>query len=180
MRKLLALLAVAGVATLGTAACSDGDESSDTTARSSSEDASEGSGDSDGFSVETPEGQVSISLDGELPPNWPEDFPAPKSSDVAGSGSLAGSSSGVLVGVYTTRESAEDAFDAYTGDDELNASEVKKVDPGDTFLGTMTISGTYDGSITVTSVGGTTYVVVVLSTDGGGSDTTDSTTTTTS
>ena len=42
------------------------------------------------FQVSTPNGQVSLSLDGQLPPNWPSQFPVPAGAKAAGSGSLGG------------------------------------------------------------------------------------------
>ena len=53
------------------------------------------------FQVSTPNGQVSLSLDGQLPSNWPSQFPVPAGFKVAGSGSLGGSSSATLVAAYT-------------------------------------------------------------------------------
>lgn len=172
MRKLITVLAITGLAMALLAGCSS-DDSSDgtsTTAATSSTTKDRGRQDSKSFSVETPDGQASISLDGRLPPNWPADFPAPAKSEVAGSGSVAGSSSGVMVGVYTTKQSGSDTFNAYKADSALKPSEVKSVSPGSTFLGTMKIGGSQDGSVTVTSIDGTTYVVVVLRTAGGGTD----------
>lgn len=177
MRKLLLMAMVVLGLSVVAVACSN-DESSSTTTTTTREDSSKsvsgGSG-SKSFSVETPEGQASLSLDGELPPNWPKDFPAPKQSEVAGSGSLAGESSGAMVGVYTTRQSAADVFDSYKSNAELEPSDVKSLSPGGAFVGRMEIGGAYDGSITVTSVDGTTYVVVVLKGGGGTASTTTST-----
>lgn len=174
MRKFLAIAAICGLS-LAVVACSSDDSSTTTTSKAtttSSRDSSSKSSDESGsknFSVETPEGQASISLDGQLPPNWPTDFPAPKGSEVAGSGSLAGSSSGVMVGVYTTKQSPSDVYDAYKSNSALKASGAKSATIGGVFLGRMSIGGTYDGSITVTAIDGTTYAVVVLK-GGGGSD----------
>lgn len=186
MRKILALVAVCGLS-VALVACSSDDSSSTTTSKvttttskdGSSVTTSGGSG-SKSFSVETPEGQASISLDGQLPPNWPTDFPAPKQSKVAGSGSLAGDSSGVMVGVYTSRQSASDVFDAYKSNSELNPSDAKSVSPGSAFLGRMKISGANEGSITVTALDDTTYVVVVLKGGGGSNSSTNSSSTSTS
>lgn len=181
MRKFLILAVVVCGASLVAASCSSDDSSTTTTtSKESPSKTTSGSSDSKSsgsksFSVETPEGQVSLSLDGELPPNWPKDFPAPKQSKVAGSGSLAGESSGVMVGVYTSRESASDVFDSYKSNTDLKPSDAKSLSPGSAFLGRMKIGGAYDGSITVTSVDGTTYVVVVLKGGGGSASTSSST-----
>lgn len=181
MRRYLALTLVVVVSLAGVA-CSNDDSSSTTSGseEGSSKPTSDKT-DSKTFSVETPEGQASISLDGELPPNWPEDFPAPKQSDVAGSGSLAGDDSGVMVGVYTSRQSGSEVFEDYESNPDLGASDVTTVSPGDAFLGRMEISGSFDGSITVTALDDTTYVVVVLHGGGGsGSESSSSTSTTSS
>lgn len=169
MRRYLAAGVVLGCC-LVVVACSD-DGSSDATTSTAAKDGStettsRGS-DSKGFSVETPEGQVSVSLDGELPPNWPADFPLPKGSKVAGSGSLASATEGVMVGVYTNPSAADDVFGDLRSTSELNPSEVKSISPGGAFLGRMDISGTYDGSVTVTAVDDTTYIIVVLNAAGG-------------
>lgn len=176
MRKFLILAVVVCGVSLVAASCSSDDSSTTTTtSKESPSKTTSGSSGSKSFSVETPEGQVSLSLDGELPPNWPKDFPAPKQSKVAGSGSLAGESSGVMVGVYTSRESASDVFDSYKSNTDLKPSDAKSLSPGSAFLGRMKISGAYDGSITVTSVDGTTYVVVVLKGGGGSASASSST-----
>lgn len=181
MRRLLPAIVLTTVVSVALVGCSSNDSSDSTTttakAPSTKDTATKdiGSNGSKSFSVETPDGQASISLDGELPPNWPKAFPAPARSEVAGSGSLAGESSGVMVGVYTTKQSASDVFDSYKTNGDLKVSDAKSVSPGSVFLGTMKISGTYDGSVSVTSVSGTTYVVVVLR-GGGGSGSASTTT----
>lgn len=128
------------------------------------------------LSVSTPEGDVSLSLDGKLPSDWPKDFPTPDRTEVAGSGSLADNDSGVMVGVYTTKESGQDAFDFYAKDDSLQPTNSKSAGLGSGFLGSVDIGGDYDGSVTVAGVSDTIYIVVVLNTEGTAS--TSSTTTT--
>jgi hypothetical protein len=88
---------------------------------------------SDGFSISTPAGEVSVSLSGDLPPGWPSDFPLPKKTDPAGSGSLGGSSSGTMVGVFSTKESGSDALDFYAGDSSLDPSSKKSAGGSSTF-----------------------------------------------
>ena len=82
------------------------------------------------FQVSTPSGQVSLSLDGKLPPSWPSEFPVPSGAKVAGSGSLGGSSSATLVAAYTTSESAPDAFTFYKDNSKLTAWGQKSVGAG--------------------------------------------------
>jgi hypothetical protein len=114
------------------------------------------------FQVSTPSGQVSLSLDGQLPPNWPSQFPVPSGAKAAGSGSLGGSSSATLVAAYTTSESASDAFAFYTGNSKLTTSDQKSVGTGAHYVGRAKITAPYTGSVTVVSHSGTTYIVIVL------------------
>ena len=114
------------------------------------------------FQVSTPNGQVSLSLDGKLPPNWPSQFPVPAGAMVAGSGSLGGSSSATLVAVYTTSESPSDAFAFYKDNSKLTTSGERSVSAGATYVGRAKITAPYTGSVTVLSHSGTTYIVIVL------------------
>lgn len=171
-KTAVTLLTVVAVG-LGLPACSS--DSSDDSGDSSSTTTTDGpsvSTSSGGFAISTPEGQVSVSLDGDLPPGWPEDFPLPKRTDPAGSGSLANDSSGVMVGVYSTKESGQDAFDFYSDESSLDPSSQTSAGGSSNFLGSMTIAGSYSGSVTVAEVDGSTYMVVILQTDGGAASTT--------
>lgn len=149
------LTAAALVAALvvGGTACSDddGDDAATTTTASSQ-----------GFEVTTPEGQVSLSLDGELPPDWPEDFPLPEGAEAAGSGSLATEESGVRVGVFSTDEAPDEVFAFYTAESSLEPTEPSELGAGEAFLGKVSIGGDYDGSVTVAGSSTTTYIVVIL------------------
>jgi hypothetical protein len=87
------------------------------------------------FQVSTPNGQVSLSLDGQLPPDWPSQFPVPAGAKAAGSGSLGGSSSATLVAAYTTSQAASDAFAFYTGNSKLTTSDKNRWVPGRTTSG---------------------------------------------
>jgi hypothetical protein len=169
------------VTVLAMGACSS--DSGDATTTTTTEKVTTTSEAPKDLSVSTPEGEVSLSLDGKLPSDWPEDFPTPDRTEVAGSGALAGKDSGVMVGVYTTKESGQDAFDFYAKDDSLQPTNPKSAGIGSGFLGSVDIGGDYDGSVTVAGVSDTIYIVVVLNTDGAGSTssstTTASTTTTT-
>jgi hypothetical protein len=162
------------VTVLAMGACSS--DSGDATTTTTTEKVTTTSEAPKDLSVSTPEGEVSLSLDGKLPSDWPEDFPTPDRTEVAGSGALAGKDSGVMVGVYTTKESGQDAFDFYAKDDSLQPTNPKSAGIGSGFLGSVDIGGDYDGSVTVAGVSDTIYIVVVLNTDGAGS--TSSTTTT--
>ena len=114
------------------------------------------------FQVSTPNGQVSLSLAGQLPPNWPSQFPVPAGAKAAGSGSLGGSSSATSVAAYTTSESASDAFAFYKDNSKLTTSDQKSVGTGAHYVGTAKITAPYTGSVTVVSHSGTTYIVIVL------------------
>ncbi|MFZ4518337.1 MAG: hypothetical protein ACOYOP_08105 [Microthrixaceae bacterium] len=172
MRRLVAPLTVPVIALLvvapfGLAACSSDSKSTTTTTTTEKPK---------NLSVSTPAGEVSLSLDGELPPNWPKDFPLPKDTDAAGSGSLGGSDKGVQVAVFTTKETGKNAFAFYTGNSSLNPTKPSSAGIGSAFAGSVDISGTYNGSVTVAGISDTTYIVVVLNTSGTGGGTTTTTT----
>ena len=114
------------------------------------------------FQVSTPNGEVSLSLDGKLPPNWPGEFPVPSGAKVAGSGSVAGSSSGTSVAAYTTSQSPADAFAFYKDNSKLTTSGEKSVGAGSRYVGSAKITAPYTGSVTVVSHSGATYIVIVL------------------
>lgn len=134
------------------------------------------------FDVTTENGQVSLSLDGKLPPGGPKGFPVPSGAKAAGSGSLGGASKTVLVGVYTTTGTAQDAFSFYKGYGQLTVEGSGSVGAGDAYVGTVKLGGTYSGNVTVTAVGASPYIIVVLEGRGasGSSGTTTSTTAATS
>jgi hypothetical protein len=112
--------------------------------------------------VQTPAGQVSLSLDGHLPPNWPTGFPVPSGATPAGSGSLAKGGSGVMVGVYSTAQPPAEVFSFYKSDTALAPTNAKSVGSGDKYVGTLDIGGSYTGSVTVVAAGSGTNIVVTL------------------
>lgn len=114
------------------------------------------------FQVTTPDGQVSVSLDGKLPPNWPSTFPVPPGAVPAGSGSLGGSASTGLVAVYSTATPPAQAFSYYTSNPVLTTSGARSVGVGDGYVGSMRMTAPYTGSVTVAARSDTTYIVVVL------------------
>lgn len=122
------------------------------------------------FAVDTPDGQVSLSLDGKLPPNWPKGFPVPSGATAAGSGSAGGTSSTTMVAVYTTSGSAEDAFNFYKTNSSLTVSDASGAGVGKAFIGKLKVSGEYDGSVTVVGRADSTYIVIVLKSPGAGSN----------
>ena len=174
----ITVVTVLGLGAVSTACSSSSDSSAATTTTAKSSNGTVPKS----FSVSVPEGEVSLSLDGQLPPNWPSSFPVPDGAEPAGSGSLAKSESGVQVGVFSTSQSGKDAFAFYSGDSALSPSNVKSTGIGSAFVGTLTLGGSYEGTVWVGGYDGTTYIVVVLtgsSGAGGTSNTSASTTSTT-
>ena len=152
MRRIM--LAVACFALLGgVLACSDSDDSSDSTTSTASR----------GFEVQTPEGQVSISLSGNLPPNWPDDFPVPSGAEPAGSGSLGDSSQTGFVGVYSSSQTPEDVYNFYRDEADLQVDSASSLGSGSAYLGTVGFSGEWSGYVVVLPSNDETLMVVLLS-----------------
>jgi hypothetical protein len=169
LRSLISLSAVIVVVVV-LAGCGGDDDSASTTSTTSGKS----------VQVETPDGQVSLSLTGDLPPNWPTNFPKPDNATPAGSGSLVNSTAGTLIGVYKTDGSPSDAFDFYKTNTKLDITSSSSAGAGSAFLGTVKLGGSYDGSsVVVAGSGDTTYIVVTLKPGPGGSSTSAGSTTTT-
>lgn len=143
---LVCLLAVLGTGV----ACSDDDSSSKNTTTTTTQ----------GFEVNTPDGQASLSLSGQLPPNWPTDFPVPEGAEPAGSGSLGGTSSTNFIGVYSTSESPQDAYDFYKNNSELTQTGSSSIGS----IGTVSFTGTWSGFVVTTPYNNETLIVISLST----------------
>lgn len=170
---LLALLAAVPASLL--VACSSDDAASTTTTTTTTTTAPRN------FQVSTPQGQVSLSLDGELPPGWPQDFPVPDSAQAAGSGSLGGSDSAVRVAVFDTSESGQDTMDFYADNKDLETKSPSVAGAGENFVGSVELVSPWTGSVTVLSREGSGYLIVTLTGDGsGGTSSTTSSDTTTS
>lgn len=172
MHLRLTAAAAAAVLALGAAACSSNDSATTTTEGSESTTTTTTLPQS--FQVATPDGQVSLSLDGKLPPGWPRDFPVPASAEPAGSGSLGNADTAVRVGVYRTDEGGEETLDFYTQDQDLATTGRTAAGVGESFVGRLSLTSPYTGTINVVSHQGTTYLVITLK-----GDTTASTTSTT-
>lgn len=123
------------------------------------------------FQISTDAGQVSLSLDGKLPPGWPTNFPLPSGAEPAGSGSIGSSSEGVMVAVFSATGSPEDTYDYYVSDAGLTVDSKRSVGVGGAYLGTVTFSGAESGTVTVLPKDGETLIVVILQTDGAGGST---------
>ena len=153
MRIRAAVLALTAVLVLGLAACSSSSKSSSKNSNNST----------NGLHVETPSGQVSLSLNGQLPPNWPSSFPVPNGAKVAGSGSLVNGEAGAMVAVYTTSESPSDTYNFYKSNSSLTITSSKSAGGNNAFLGSVKLGGQYPGSsVTVAALSGSTYIVIVL------------------
>jgi hypothetical protein len=113
-----------------------------------------------------------VSLDGDLPPDWPEGFPIPEGAEAAGSGSLGGSDSTVQVGVFSSDRSAQETFDFYTSNSSLGTDDVSTIGSGSTFVGTVSLTGAYSGQVAVTPAPDGSYIIVVLRTPVAGAPTT--------
>lgn len=163
VRELMAIGAVSAALVLPLAACSSDAKPSSETSTTSTTAAS-----SKSFEVTTADGQISLSLDGNLPPGWPTSFPVPDGASPAGSGSLAKDGSGKLVGVFTGPMSPQDVYDFYKTSTEFTVDDSSSVGAGPAYVGSVKFSGDYTGRVTVLSKGGSTTIVIVLD---AGSDT---------
>lgn len=124
------------------------------------------------FTVATPHGSVSVSLDGKLPPAWPAAFPVPKGATAAGSGSVGGSTTSHMVAVFKTDTSGQDTFNFYKTSSSLGVSGARSVGAGSSFVGQLRLSGSYSGSVTVLDHAGQTLIVIYLETGAGTTTTT--------
>src|SRR4051812_13957568 len=119
-----------------------------------------------GFQVETPGGQVSLSLDGLLPPNWPANFPVAPHATPAGSGSRGDTAQTSLVGVYSTTDAPDQTYRFYASTPAYHVDSSSSIGAGSVFVGKVSFSGALTGNATVVSRNGTTYVIVMLQTPG--------------
>ncbi len=157
VRTVVAIGVVSVALVLPLAGCSSSSKSASTTSTTSTTSGSDKS-----FEVTTADGQVSLSLDGNLPPGWPTTFPVPDGASPAGSGSLVKDGSGKLVGVFTGSMTPQDAFDFYKSSSAYTVDESQSLGAGSAYVGTVKISGTYTGRVTVLSKGGSTTIVIVI------------------
>ena len=144
---------IAVAAALFLVGCSSSHSSSSSTATSSP---------SRSFTVSTPEGSVSLSLDGQLPPGWPSAFPTPAGATSAGSGSVGGSTESHMIAVFQASGTGEDTFNFYKSSSDLTVKNPKSAGTGSAFVGRLELTGNYSGSVTVTGYNNHTYIVVYL------------------
>jgi hypothetical protein len=116
------------------------------------------------FEVNTPAGTVTLSRNGELPPNWPESFPTPSGSTPEGSGSLASDDKNVMIGLFKSPETSKDTFNFYKSNDALTVTSSSSIGISSAYLGTVKLGGDYDGGSVVVVPAGTdsAYVVITL------------------
>jgi hypothetical protein len=158
---LVASIAVVASGALG--ACGGDDSNSSTTTTTAS---------LKNFTVTLPSGQASLSLTGELPPNWPSGFPLPPDTTAAGSGSVGGSSTTQNVAVFKSSRPPKEVYDFYVNNDALHVSDQSAGGVGSTYAGQLKFSGDFQGSLAVVGRGNTTYLVVQLESAGAATTTT--------
>jgi len=153
------MIAIAGlVATIGVGCSSSAKSSTPTTTTLAVE--------TKGFQVETPGGQVSLSLDGLLPPNWPANFPVAPNAAPAGSGSRGDTAQTALVGVYSTTDPPDVTYRYYASTPAYHVDSSSSIGAGSVFVGNVSFSGGFTCNATVVSRSGKTYVVVTLQAPG--------------
>jgi hypothetical protein len=143
------------------AGCSSSGKSSTTTTRKEA-----------GFDIATPDGNASLSLNGNLPAGWPSDFPIPSDAKVAGSGSLSGSSEGGMVAVYTVSGDASNTYDFYKSNTAYTVSSSSSAGIGGAFVGSVQFDGAFAGSATIAGRNSKTYLAIVLKRSSGSTTTT--------
>jgi hypothetical protein len=142
---LLASLAVCTVA--GASACTS----------SSSSDKSRSH-----FEISTADGQVSVSLDGRLPPGWPTNVPVPSGAEPAGSGSLVGKSNGFMIAVYKTTDSPQQVYDYYTTEPSITLTSKSSVGSGSTFVGRVQMTAPVTATTTIFPHDNETLIAITM------------------
>ena len=122
--------------------------------------------------ITTPDGQVTLSLDGELPANWPADVPLPQGSTVAGSGSLSGGTAPARIAVFRTAASPSDAWRSYTSNTDLRTANPSSVGTGSAFVGTVELISPLAARVTVVPGDDGSYVIVTVPGSGAPDETT--------
>jgi hypothetical protein len=117
-----------------------------------------------GFSISTPDGTASLSLNGTLPDGWPSDFPIPEDADVAGSGSVGGADSSTMAAVYTVSGDPSDTFAFYKTNTAFHVTTASGGGAGSAFVGSVQFDGAFTGSATLAGRNSKTYLAIVLKT----------------
>ena len=114
------------------------------------------------LSIITPEGQVTLSLDGQLPPGWPTAFPVPIGATPAGSGSVGSTGKAAAVAVFDSSQTPQQTFEFYRTSRSMTVSSAKAVGAGSAYIGRVTLTRPWSGSVTVIPDGSGSRAVVVL------------------
>lgn len=112
--------------------------------------------------VSTPEGQVSVSLNGKLPPNWPSNTPVPPGAHLAGSASLVGKSNGIKAGVYRSGQSPQQVYEYYTSESSITTTSKSAVGSGSNFVGRVSITAPITANITIVPYQHGSLIVIVI------------------
>lgn len=114
------------------------------------------------FEVSTPQGQVSLSLNGKLPPNWPANAPVPPGAHPAGSASLVGKSNGIKAGVYRSRQAPAQVYNYYTSQPSITTTSKSAVGSGSNFVGRVSITVPISANITIVPYQHGSLIVMVI------------------
>jgi hypothetical protein len=121
-----------------------------------------GTGHGKTLEVATSNGQVSVSLNGQLPPNWPCCVPLPPGTYTAGSASLVGESNGIKAGVYRSRQSPQQVYNYYASDSSITTTSKAAVGSGSDFVGRVSISAPLTANITIVPYQRGSLIVIVI------------------
>lgn len=162
---ILCCLALAGG--LAVAGCSDSDDETTTTTAEAP-----ATTEAPGFSAVTGEGMVRVTLDGQLPANWPEDFPLPDGATPVGSGRMAGEETTTMIGVFSATGTARETYEFYRDNPDLTVTDSSifgSAGPDDP--ATVMLNGQFPGRVSVIVQSGTTYIIANLQTSSSGTTT---------
>lgn len=133
------------------------------------------------FEVATPNGQISLSSDGKLPPNWPSSFPLPQGAQPLGSGSLGGSEKTGMIAAFSTTSTSTDTFNYYINTPSITYTDKRTVGTGSKFVGSIHMTTPYDATVTVaTHDEGSVIMVQLLNANATSTSSSTSTSTSTS
>lgn len=113
----------------------------------------------------TGEGTVRVTLDGELPANWPADFPLPDGATPLGSGEMVAEDATRMIGVFSAAGTAQETYEFYRDNPDLSvtgSSVFGSAGPDD--ASTLTLNGQFTGRVSVIPRAGTTYIIANLQT----------------
>jgi hypothetical protein len=112
------------------------------------------------FTVSTPGGTATLSLNGKLPRGWTRRFPVPPGASPAGSGSLENASHSYVVAVFHVPSSGEEALNYYKRQAPIEMQGVTSTGSGTSFIGSGRFSGQWNGALTI--IGGPHNTLLVI------------------